>query len=398
MTAAFGMFVMASCGNYDNPSGLLGGGVDPSSLDPLVWQIPSDNGATPAPAILSPNLTLPASVNTTLTVEGGLLPGTFYNVASITMPGMKNPNTGDWLILHGTYRADQNVWITVDGKPKGFTVYNSMCDDIAENIPIDLVFMVDNSSSMGSESDQIANEIKTWANSLSSSLDFRFACIGYGYTGTITGGIDLTDVNSLSNFLDRSTSYNRTIGFEPTGGSLQTAAANPTYSISTRMDECGVLAARFAEDNLSWRSGARRIFINITDEPNQPNGKSDFSVEWLNPTAGNWTTTDGEIHSVYLGGTSPSWWDGTNNSSAINSQEDPGLMADYTGGTRYVGTAASFSLNVLPITSLLQEYYLFRFTDIEDLVNDGNYHQVVITIYAEDGSVQGEQVYNVKFE
>lgn len=392
-----GLLVMTACqGNYDNPI------IPQGSLDPLVLSIPSDNGATPAPSITSPNLTLPTSVTTTLTVEGGLYPGTFYNVANLKMPGIKNPNTGDWLILHGTYRTDQNVWVTVDGKPKGFTVYNSMCDELTDPTPVDIVFLVDNSTSMGDKADKVANEIKDWANSLSTSLDIKYACIGYGFSGRVTGGIDFTDATSLESFLNRSTSYSRTIGFVPSGGDLQTKAADPAYIISSSMDECGMLAARFAHDNLSWRTNSRRVYINLTDDCNDPCGNAAYSVEWL-PT--NWTSGDGEIHSVYFAissyssGLMSTWWDGVNNSAKINHIEDPSLMAQYTGGTSAIYTNINdFRLRDIPVTATLQEYYIFRFTDIEEYVNDGIAHQVVITIYDDNGNIRGEEVYNVKFE
>lgn len=394
--AASMLLALAACsGTYDNPAGTPTG-----SLEPLVRSIPSDNGATPAPPILSPNITLPTSVTTTLTQEEGLQSGTVYNVAEIRMPGLQNPNTGDWLILSGTYQANQNVWITVDGQPKGFTVFNSMCTDAEspEPQPVDIIFLVDNSTSMGSVSDQVASEIIAWSKSFSSSIDAKFGCVGFGYSNAVTGAIDLTDATDLEAYLNRGSSYNRTRGFEPVSGALASAASS--YFITSSMTECGALAARFANDNFTWRSGSKRIYINLTDTSNHPEGNSNYSVEWFNNPA-NWTTADnGEIHSVYIGyyGSS-SWWDGTNNPTQINRYEDPGLMADYTGGSRTTfPNPGNFTLVSLPVTGTLQDYYLFRITNIEDLVNDGNSHLVVITIYDEDGQVQGEAYYNVKFE
>ena len=63
--------------------------------------------------------------------------------------------------------------------------------------------------------------------------------------------------------------------------------------------ECGVAALRMADENFAFRTGANRVYVDFTDEPSQPNGKEEFTVEYVNPVNNNWPTTKGTIHTVY---------------------------------------------------------------------------------------------------
>ena len=74
------------------------------------------------------------------------------------------------------------------------------------------------------------------------------------------------------------------------------------------------------------------------------------------------------------------------------------MLSDYTGGTT-IFTNASFtgvSLSSLPITGALQNSYIIRFTNVENLF-DGQPHKVKITILSPNGTVRAEKEYVISF-
>ena len=139
--------------------------------------IPSDYSASPNPTIVSPNAAIPNFQVETTANEGSLL------VARLDMTGIMNPNTHEWIDLYGTSYENQNIWMSLDGTPKGIMVKNHT-DDETVSRKFDLVFLVDNSGSMNQESDALARDIIDWANSLeNSNIDIKFGCIGYAEDG-----------------------------------------------------------------------------------------------------------------------------------------------------------------------------------------------------------------------
>lgn len=354
-------------------SSCLSEGDDTISLGTnIVADIPSDDKADPNPGIDGDNTTSIPNIQYSVVDEDG------YAVCRVDMTGVRGENSGEWLRLLGTGEAGQNVWVEVDGIPKGIKVYNT-ADNAGERVmPVDLVFLVDNSGSMSEEANAIARDITAWAQKLEqSSLDIQFGCVGYD--GEITGAIDMTTYDKLSEYLNRSTDTYRTVGF------ADSRFHSLTESYRTGGDssnECGMAALRFASDNFTFRKGANRIYVNFTDEPNQPNGIYRFKVESLKT---DWNTTMGTIHTVYS--------DGNEYSSEYNY-----LMSEYTGGT-VINTNSSFSgvtLESLPVTGAMQNSYIIRFSNIDNLI-DGKPHIVKITILSPDGKVRAERTFNVIF-
>ena len=194
--------------------------------------IPDDSSAEPNPAIGTPTTVIPNIQYTSEVVGSDIL-------VRIDMTGIQNPETLEWLHLFGTKHPDQNIWISVDGIPKGFTIYNNADGDGEMGIMTDIVFVVDNSGSMSEEAEAVARDILSWSQLLTSSgLNVRFACVGYSVSGTINGGIDFTDANGLSSYLNRSTGTSRTMGFSGGNSSVLSSAAS-AYRVS---DECGAMA------------------------------------------------------------------------------------------------------------------------------------------------------------
>lgn len=371
ISAAFAALSLSSCLSSDDETIALGAA---SRTD-----IPSDSQATPNPSIVDATTSMPNIQYSTVDENGTA-------VFRIDMTGIQDRNTLEWLRLAGTGEKDQNVWAEIDGEPKGIKVYNTADDeDNKHSVPVDLVFLVDNSGSMSEEANAIARDIADWASRLNAgSLDIRFGCVGYD--GAITGAIGITTAENLTAYLNRAgvSGTNRTVGFE---GSEKEKAKYQSAAAAYRTgggssNECGMAALRFATDQFSFRRGANRIFVNFTDEPNQPAGISKFSVESL---LTDWDTSLGTIHTVFS--------DGKEYSTEFNAK-----MSEYTGGT-VIYTNSSFSgvtLESLPVTDAMQNSYIIRMTNIEKYM-DNRVHDLHITVLSPDGGVAVERNYNVMF-
>lgn len=361
----FSVFGLSSC---------IGDGHDAIILEEgSRTDIPSDSHADPNPDLFGESNAIMPNIQYAMVDENG------DAVFRIDMTGIQDRNTHEWIRLYGTDDPKQNVWVEIDNEPKGIKVYNTIDDYNDHNVGIDLVFLVDNSGSMSEEADAIARDIISWSSSLAANgLDIKFACVGYD--GAINGAIDFTSAKSLSNYLEEGTGTSRTRGFS---GKKAEQLSNVTEKYRTGGDdynECGMAALRFANDNFTFTRGSNRIYVNFTDEPNQPNGNSGFSVEWLKT---GWDTSMGTIHTVFSGGTE-------------TSKEYNYLMSDYTGGT-VLNTNSSFSnvsLFDLPVTGAMQNSYIIRMTNVKKYM-DGNNHNVKITVYTP--SVKVEREYLVRF-
>lgn len=341
--------------------------------------IPYDN--TPNPIIKNPNIEIPAGIIHQI----GKIKG--VPVSRLTIPGISLPN-GKWLDVRGTGEDGQNIWVSIDESPRGFG-----WEPISEESKMiaDVVFVVDNSGSMNQEADAVANSIIKWANQLeAANIDLRVGCVGYSISGTINGAYDMTTTYLLSTYLNRTTGTARTVGFDGANKAmLETKASN--YKTS---GECGAMAIRYADANFNFRSGANRFYVNFTDEPNQPNKNTAFSVEFFkNPS--NWNPEKGTIYTVYTGpenDSSQPWTDLV--------FEKPWLMSDYTGGQtkKYDGNATGMTLSDIQVTGAMENSFYLYFTDIRNYMNSGKTYQLKITVLTPDGAYRGERVYNINFD
>lgn len=375
IAAALFLLCMTSCLKDDEETILL-----PTPM--TIQGIPSDYSATTNPNIINPNAIIPNYQYEEDDEEEGLF------VYRLDMTGIMNPNTHEWLELYGTGLSEQNVWLSLDNNPKGILVKNHSEDGTISR-RFDLVFLVDNSGSMNEESDAVARDIVSWANSLTNSgIDIQFSCVGYSEYGYVNGAIDFTNQEGLSNFLDYGSGTQRTKHF---GGSNATTLQNQARDYGDVSDECGVMALRFANDFFTFRNGTNRIYVNFTDEPNQPSHINGWSVEYLNPSNGNWTPQQGTVHTVFSG------------SSGFSNQtgyiEKPWLMSEYTGGTVLYANEdfSGVSLNDLPVTGAMQHSYSIYFTVPESL-KDGQNHSLRVTVLSQDQSVRAERYFSIKFE
>lgn len=345
--------------------------------------IPSDKLAEDNPVIDESNTNIP-NFNFSVEQEGK------YTIIRLDMTGIQDPETLEWLKLIGTGSSEQNIWVSVDDNPKGFTVYNSAEEMGQQTIKADLVFLVDNSGSMSEEADSVANGIGSWATRLAQSgLDIRFGCVGYDDGGRISGALDLSADTLINEYLNRPSSYgtSRTKGFY--GDNLE-FLSNSTTEFTGVYNECGVVALRYADSLFTFRSGANRIYVNFTDEPNQPNGYEEWSVEFAKDK-NLWPVTKGTIHSVYSSDTSYFY-------ESYLYQEKPWKLSEYTGGT-VLNAPYNFtgvSLDKLPVTGAMQNSYIIRFTNVDEFM-DGQEHTIKITVLTLDGKVKAEKMFTIIF-
>lgn len=347
--------------------------------------IPSDSDAEPNPYVSSNNTSIP-NFQHSVEIDGG------HTVIRIDMTGVQTPD-GDYLRLVGTGGANgeaQNVWIEIDDQPKGIIVQNNADNPGNAAVQNDFVFLVDNSGSMSEEADAIARDIVQWAQKLSAKIDVRFGCVGYD--GGINGAINMTSYGELSSYLNRTTGVYRTEGFAGANASYL-ENQSPNYRTAEGQTECGMAALHFADDLFSFRPNANRIYVNFTDEANQPNQGSyltKYSVHYLESQS-NWDASQGTIHTVFSAS--------SNLSHQQYVKEHPWLMSEYTGGSvLYASSSFSgVSLDKLPVTAAMQNSYVIRFTNVEQLM-DGRYHAIEVTIKSVDGRVRATKRFSIKFD
>ncbi|MDE6717114.1 MAG: VWA domain-containing protein, partial [Muribaculaceae bacterium] len=254
----------------------------------IVSDIPDDTHADPNPSLYGGTTATMPNIQYAVVTEDG------DAIFRMDMTGIQDPATHEWIKLYGTDERNQNIWVEVDNTPKGIKVYNTIDEADTHSVAIDMTFLVDNSGSMDDEANAIARDIMDWAKSLSSNLDIRFACVGYD--GAINGAIDFTTVENLSKWLNEGSGTYRTTGF---GGANADALKKDIESYRTGGNsdkECGMAALRYADETFNFRKGSNRIYVNFTDEGNQPGGKKEFSVESLKT---DWDTSRGTIHTVF---------------------------------------------------------------------------------------------------
>lgn len=352
--------------------------------------IPADNLAGEAPVITEEEITfnMPTSISPMQADPEN------KNIGRFSLAGI-NTN-GEWLELHGTQEVNQNVWLEINGKQKGVKVYNGE-ENLLSKAKADVIFLIDNSGSMDEEANKVAEEVIRWSEKLSLTMDVQFGCVGIDHE-YINGALNITDVNTLHDYLNVSSGTDRTAHFgermatPPADYSVLEQSAN---NYNNAGGECGGIMLHYADENFTFRKGANRFYVYFTDEPNQPGRDYRWSVLSVDKQSEhyNWDASKGVIYTVFSDEySSPENW--TN----WGYKENPYLFSEYTGGT-ILTTGSDFDINLdeLPITGAITQSFVFTFNITPDLVA-GNEYDVVITIYYPDGSIASVHRYeNIKF-
>ena len=227
---------------------------------------------------------------------------------------------------------NSNIFVEEDGIVQGLKVTKVSTGNV---LTADIVFLVDNSGSMGQEADSVAASIVAFASFLQASgLNVKFAVVGYSY-GYVNGGINFTSSAAISTYLNRSYGTYRTEGYSgPDSAALETRA----YSFGTATAENGIVAALFADSVYAWRTGAQRVFINFTDEPTQSNGLTFTNAVGCGLLSGKAT-----VHTVFSEDTTYYYWNEYN--------ERPWDISTCTGGTiKFINSnAEGLNLKDLPV-------------------------------------------------
>ncbi|MDX2129438.1 MAG: vWA domain-containing protein [Chloroherpetonaceae bacterium] len=295
----------------------------------------------------------------------------------ISLIGLIDPVTAQPIELVG----NSTVFVAENDVIKGLKVTKVGNDN---TLASDLVFVVDNSGSMGQEADSIALKIIDFTNLLTSQgINLRVGCVGY--SGNVTGAINLTNATGLESYLKRPsrTGTSRTVGFTGTDSArFQTTASTFSSGVG---GENGIVGIRFADSLFSWRTGAQRIYINFTDEPTQPGSRPWFST---NGFLQSWQLNRGTIHTVWSNG------DTTLFGTESASREKPWRLSNGTGGTiKWVSSNANgLNLTTLPVTGAVLNSYLIEF--ISTNPNDSN----TVKIIVKNGTTSdGQSVFRVKY-
>ncbi len=328
----------------------------------------------------------PTGVTVPAPTKNNVLPSASFTTTGsrvkLNLLGLIDPTTNQPLAL--TYNtsnpAASNIFVQEDGVVKGLKVSKVGTGNV---LTADVVFLVDNSGSMGDEADSVAASIIDFANFLQASgLNVKFAVVGYD--SYPTGGLNFTDAQTLNNYLNRTGYYgpvtgtSRTEGFS---GPDSAALYNRTTNFGNAAGENGVLAAIFADSVYAWRSGAQRVFINFTDEPTQ----SLTNGMWNNAMGCSLLSGKATVHTVFSDDSTGYSWD--------FDDERPWELSKCTGGTiKFIPYDASgLNLKDLPVAGALANSYSVEYVSAKT----GVAHSVKVTIYT--STADGVQTFNVTY-
>lgn len=281
----------------------------------------------------------------------------------LNLLGLVNPSTGQPLDVQPA-----NVCVEEDGILQGIKVTTPTNEN---RLMADVVFVVDNSGSMGEEADSIASRIIAFAHELTTrNIDVRVGCVGHGLNsdGFVYGALNLTTADSLDSYLNRFSGVYRTVGFagQDSAALYQSAANMGSYAAG----ENSVIGIRYADQSFRWRVGANRLYVAFTDEPTQPGGDSTFTTANF---LADWQREPirGTVHMVFSqDSTAYTWQDGFD--------ERPWALALGTGGSiKFVAFDASdLDLTTLQVTGSIGASRLVEFVT----ANPNGVHDLIITI------------------
>jgi hypothetical protein len=320
--------------------------------------------------------------------------------ASFIMTGVFDPVLKDFMDLQGSSQAGQNIWLEEDGQRRGVAV--RQLEQTGRPLPVDIVFVIDNSGSMWQEADSIASQIVRFTNLLvSKNLDVKFGCIGQ--FGLINGALNLTDNASIAAYLNRPgiRGTARTIGFSgPDATTLQTKARN--YQQNLASNENSIVGLFFANEHFNWRPDASRLYIIFTDAVTHTNGNAVFNNANFRRV---WQAGQGTVHGVFS--LDDTYWNGSVPDTARFMRtppytygrpwDRPWELVQATGGTMQFirSDCRDLSLVNLPVTQALSNLYLVEFCTA---VATAQEHSLKITLRQPDGTSDGSRTLRLTYK
>ncbi len=322
-----------------------------------------------------PDITLPQVVSNNLKPQASFdkVSGNSDRI-KISVLGMLKKDGTPFIPSNSTNSDNLNFFISEDGVVKGAI---SEVANTSQQLPVDIVFTVDNSGSMGQEADSIALGILDFANFLEDrGLDVNYGCVGYA--GGVNGGMNFSTVEDLNYFLTSRTFYSsgtsRTYGF--TGeDSLDLVMASSNYYTG---GENGIVGIFFALDHFDWRDNALKVFYNFTDEGTQPG----FDPSWATDTLCTVVKNVATIHTVWTGG------DTTFFNETELSWEKPWRMSNCSGGQTQIlpFDASGLDLSQLQATEAVASSFVLEFLSADHTA----VHDVIILFKEGDDDGKAE--------
>ncbi|MBB4639471.1 carboxypeptidase regulatory-like domain-containing protein [Longimicrobium terrae] len=256
--------------------------------------------------------------------------------------------------------------IVIDGKPvagltkDNFTIVENDClkfFDITTsegNVGVDVVFIQDLSGSMSGAITGVRNSVLAFAADLRDrGLNVRLGSVGFSGGGTIVTHPGMGTCERLGPALD----------LAAPNAFLDHVRASWTATGGCDGPENGLEAIKYAHERMSWRPGAARVYIVITD----------ISMHHAGDTCnGAGRCTDQTIRSIVdlVGSTSTIQVVAPTAASTRTSGGgvDPWLLADGTGGSKLVLPAnGSVNLLTLGIAERIAQTVRLTFTSTTDL-------------------------------
>jgi hypothetical protein len=217
-----------------------------------------------------------------------------------------------------------------------------------ENVGVDIVFIQDLSGSMGGAISGVKSSVISFADELASKgINAKFGSVGYSGDGSIPSD----PASSTCEYIGPVRDFTEPDRFQAH------VSGNWNAYQGCDIPENGLEAIKYAHQNLSWRSGAARVYIDITDASHHTaetscNGLGNCTNQTLESIV-NLVGETSTIHAV-----APS----SSSSRRAGGGLDPWLLAEATGGEKLVLPSNGFvDLNRIGIADIVSEAVSFTF-------------------------------------
>ena len=267
-------------------------------------------------------------INVYRAISSLMIPGSPIDPTPIPFDIKPDPDNPGWILATisavidaGTPRTDlehDNFFLVENSiRREDYTV--QLASGGGQTVGVDIAFIQDVSGSMGYEIYGVKQSVKAFADYLESQgMDIRLGCVAFGgYPATPTKYLNFTDdVDTFKAF------YNTLYG----SGWLEQA----------------IDAVMFAHQNFTWRTGAQRVYIVITDE--------DIDTGYYTMDQLLSTIAPAVIHSICDDWGMPDW--------------NPRVLAERSGGIWIdLPYSGYVDLSVLPIGEVISSSYIMKWYD-----------------------------------